>query len=121
MGSVNESLYNCCFCNQRINRYSIEEHFKTIHMFKSFEYICEFCNEIFETQNDLIKHVGIHDAKKSESKLNSFEEGKSKFLALVTSFNSEKESFMLLDWINESLEDLRLFIREDLKSCDDLD
>ena len=121
MGSVNESLYNCCFCNQRINRYSIEEHFKTIHMFKSLDYICEFCNEIFETQNDLIKHVGIHDAKKSESKLNSFEEGKSKFLALVTSFNSEKESFMLLDWINESLEDLRLFIREDLKSCDDLD
>ena len=121
MGSVDESLYKCCFCNQRINRYSIEEHFETIHMFKSLDYICEFCNEIFETQNDLIKHVGIHDAKKSESKLNSFEEGKSKFLAFVTSFNSEKDSFMLLDWINESLEDLRLFIREDLKSCDDFD
>ena len=121
MGSVDESSYKCCFCNQRINRYSIEEHFETIHMFKSLDYICEFCNEIFETQNDLIKHVGIHDAKKSESKLNSFEEGKSKFLAFITSFNSENDSFMLLDWINESFEDLRLFIREDLKPCDDLD
>ena len=68
----------------------------------------------------MIKHVGIH-ADKLDSKLNSFEEGKSKFLPFMTSFNSENDAFRLLDWINEHLEDLRLFIKEDLNSCDDLD
>ena len=121
MGSLNESLYKCYFCKENIDRYNIEEHFKTIHMFKSLDHICEFCDEVFDTQNDLIKHAHIHHAEKSGSKLNSFEEGKSKFLAFVTSFNSEDDSFMLLEWINESLEDLRMFIREDLKTVMDLD
>ena len=102
MGSVNETLYKCYFCKEIIDRYNIEEHFKTIHMFKSSDHICEFCDEIFDTQNDLIKHADIH-SEKSESKLNSFEEGKSKFLPFMTSFNSEDDAFRLLDWINENV------------------
>ena len=120
MGSLNESLYKCYFCKENVDRYNIEEHFKTIHKFKSLDHACEFCDEVFDTQNDLIKHAGVH-SEKSESKLNSFEEGKSKFLPFMTSFTSEDDAFRLLDWINENLEDLRLFVKEDLKTWNDLE
>ena len=116
MDSVSQNFYKCYFCKENIDRCNIEEHFKTVHMFNSLDYICECCDEMFDTQNDLIKHVGIH-ADKLDSKLNSFEEGKSKFLPFMTSFIYEDDAFRLLDWINENLEDLRLSIKEDLKSC----
>ena len=119
MDSVSKNFYKCYFCKENIDRYDIEEHFKTVHMFNSLDHICECCDEMFDTQNDLINHADIH-ADKLDSKLNSFEEGKSKFLPFMTSFICEDDAFRLLDWINENLEDLRLSIKEDLKSCNNL-
>ena len=119
MDSVSKNFYKCYFCKENIDRYDIEEHFKTVHMFNSLDHICECCDEMFDTQNDLINHADIH-ADKLDSKLNSFEEGKSKFLPFMTSFICEDDAFRLLDWINENLEDLRLSIKVDLKSCNNL-
>ena len=67
MGSVYESLYyyKCYFCKEKIDQPNIEEHFKTVHMFKSLDHICEFCDEIFDTQKDLIIHAKIHVKKSS--------------------------------------------------------
>ena len=105
--SENEiSLYNCYFCKQNIDRYEIEEHFATFHKFESFEHICEVCNKAFGAQNNLIKHIeSVHNnAKKSGVKMNSFEDGKSKFLEFMTNFESENDALKLLDLINENLE-----------------
>ena len=71
MDSISQNFYKCYFCKENIDRYNIEEHFKTVHMFNSLDYICQCCGEMFDTQNDLIRHVGIH-ADKLDSKLNSF-------------------------------------------------
>ena len=122
MGSIDETLYNCYFCKQNIKRSFIEEHFKIIHNFESSDQVCE---NSFDNKNDLMENVqNVHIDKEKiqnqpEAKMDSFEEGKSKFLHFMANFKSLDDALKILDWVsNENLEELRLFIQDDFeKNC----
>ena len=125
MGSIDETLYNCYFCKQNIKRSFIEEHFKIIHNFESSDQICQVCENSFENKNDLTEHVqNVHVDNEQiqnqpKAKMDSFEEGKSKFLHFMANFKSLDDALKILDWVsNENLEELRLFIQDDFeKNC----
>ena len=97
-------MYNCNFCEQNIDRYEIENHFVTFHKFRGT------ANNRKQKSNHL------------EAKMKSFEDGKSKFLQLMTNFESEKDALSLYYWIkSDTLEVLKLFVQDDLKNSNETD
>ena len=100
-------IYKCHFCPRNIKLHNIDKHFKIFHKFghSDTEYYCEFCDsqEIFLTRDDLLEHIHSieHMAEKAipESKMESLDEGKSKFLHLMTNFESQKDATNFLFWI----------------------
>ena len=101
-------FYKCHFCPRNIKLHNIDKHFKIFHKFghSDIEYYCEFCDsqEVFLTRDDLLEHIYTdvqHMAGKTipESKMESLEEGKSKFLHLMSNFESQKDAIKLLFWI----------------------
>ena len=101
-------IYKCHFCPRNIKLHNIDKHFKIFHKFgqSDIEYYCEFCDsqEVFLTRDDLLEHIYTavqHMARKSipESKMESLEEGKSKFLHLMSNFESQNDAINLLFWI----------------------
>ena len=101
-------FYKCHFCPRNIKLHNIDKHFKTFHKFghSDSEYYCEFCEsqEVFLTRDDLLEHIHSadqHMAEKAipETKMESLEEGQSKFLQLMSNFESRKDAINLLFWI----------------------
>ena len=128
-----EKMYRCHFCNLNIERYDIENHFDKFHKFRSPsppEHVCGFCeDQVFNSKNDLLKHNKyVHDYDEemqmySEARVETFEEGKSKFVQFMTNFNSEDDAFSLLNWIKNSLtlENLRLIFQYDERNNSNTD
>ena len=126
-------MYRCHFCNLNIERYDIENHFDKFHKFRSPspEHVCGFCeDEVFNSKNDLLKHNKyVHDYDEemqmyfAEARVETFEEGKSKFVQFMTNFNSEDDAFSLLNWIKNSitLENLRLIFQDDERNNSNTD
>ena len=100
-------IYKCHFCPRNIKLHNIDKHFKIFHKFghSDTEYYCEFCDsqEAFLTRDNLLEHIHSvqHIAEKAipESKMESLDEGKSKFLHLMTNFESQKDAVNFLFWI----------------------
>ena len=105
-------LYKCHFCPQNMELYEIEKHFKTFHKFRSShdEYYCEFCDsdEVFHTKDDLLEHIHSiqHIAEKAipESKMECLDEGKLKFLHLMSNFKSQKDAFSTRTYLKIHIE-----------------
>ena len=129
------SLYKCHFCQQTIDVYEIEKHFSTFHKFRSYaesEYVCEFCDDFedFHSQINLFHHIQnahnlMDDQSEEIAKVDTLEEGKSRFLQLIVKFNSKEDVFNLLQWIkfndtntfmtnHQEIENEVLFIEENV-------
>ena len=75
------------------------------------EYVCEFCDddtiEVFYSQTNLFHHIqNTHNLINNQEiqleaipKVDTLEEGKSRFLQLIVNFNSQEDVFNLLEWI----------------------
>ena len=135
------SLYKCHFCQQNIDVYGIENHFATFHNFRNAvksEYVCEFCDDFeeFHSQTNLFHHIQIthnlinNDKDEEISKVDTLEEGKSKFLKFIVNFNSQEDVFNLLQWIklndtntfltnNPEIENQLLVVEENTKTNED--
>ena len=110
-------MYKCHFCQENIDVYGIDNHFATFHKFRhssESEYVCEFCDDFeeFHSQTNLFHHIqNTHNLKndmeiQSEEaavlKVDTLEEGKSRFLKFIVDFNSQEDVFNLLQWIKSN-------------------
>ena len=113
MININHKMYKCHFCQESIDVYGIDNHFATFHKFRhssESEYVCEFCDDFeeFHSQTNLFHHIqNTHNltndienqSEVTNSKVDTLEEGKLRFLQLIVDFNSQEDVFNLLQWI----------------------
>ena len=122
-----KNLYKCQFCEQNINQQEKETHYEECDKVASFisDHVCEFCENIFNTQSHLRKHIQrVHRKPKSKYtseivEMKSFEEGKLIILQLIKNFN-EDDALKFLNWIkDEGMEELhRIVLRSILQNQD---
>ena len=113
-----KSLYKCHYCKQKIDRSDIEKHMMIFHKFiiSENENLCEVCDIFFDASNYLLEHIqNVHERENPNEpvELESLEDGKSKFLKLMSNFKSQEDAFNLLYWIKCNNTDIFLTTNQD--------
>ena len=116
-----KSLYKCHYCKQKIDRNDIEKHMMIFHKFiiSENENLCEVCDIFFDASNYLLKHIqNVHEGENPNEpeELESLEDGKSKFLKLMSNFKSQEDACDFLYWIKCNDTNLFLTTKEEIEN-----